>query len=81
MGQSELLMQLCVISLFMWASDGFYIPGVAPTEYKKGDKLDIRVSDSKKKKKWFSCYIPLRAHPDNFLLLRNSFSFIGCEDD
>ena len=40
----------CFFVLFLIAhhfslSNGFYIPGVAPTEYNKDDKLEIRVRD------------------------------------
>ena len=39
----SVLFYLLIISLFVLSSRGFYIPGVAPTEYEKGTKLDIRV--------------------------------------
>ena len=35
---------LLLTSLLMGMVRAFYIPGVAPTEYSKGQKLDIRVT-------------------------------------
>lgn len=41
----ELSLHFLLASLLVGTGRAFYIPGVAPTEYKKGDKLDIRVSE------------------------------------
>lgn len=38
---------LVCLSLHASTSDAFYIPGVAPTEYKAGEKIGIRVRATK----------------------------------
>ena len=39
-----MLPMLLCLSLHAPISNAFYIPGVAPTEYKSGEKIGIRVS-------------------------------------
>ena len=34
---------VCVLTVVLSSVSGFYIPGVAPTEYNAKDKLDIKV--------------------------------------
>lgn len=69
-------MQLFLLALLcLWATcQGFYIPGVAPSEYNKGDLLDIRVTLAKKQLKNTKqvVYTLFNAHHVNHT---------GCEDD
>jgi len=37
------VVKLLLVIAFSTLCHGFYIPGVAPTEYRKGDVLDIKV--------------------------------------
>ncbi len=38
-----LLFYLWLMTALVWTGRGFYIPGVAPREYRKGDDLGIKV--------------------------------------
>lgn len=72
------LMHLFLMALLWSICEGFYIPGVAPTEYTKGEKLDIRVTRSWHEGK--SNHFLFNAHLDNTMMGCNVF-VTGSEDD